>query len=138
VKKAFLIVAALVSFTAFAFAGDVLAITEIAIDVAPNVLNLQRTDDKCVTVHTDIPFDEVDSESVRLVVGGVEIIPYSTYYDLRGDLVAKVWMKDLRNLVVIGVYNTFTLTGFELLDYGEDAFSGTQEILVVDNVPKGR
>lgn len=127
-KKTFLIVAALVSFTAFAFAGDAL---EITIDVAPNVLNLQRTDDKCVTVHTNIPYDEVDCTSVTLEAEGGSITPYLCKNDDSGNFVAKFSMAVVRELPLTpDEYNTFTLSGFK--DDGE-AFSGTQEIWVVDN-----
>jgi len=138
VKKSFLIVAALVSFTAFAFAGDDL---KINIDVAPNVLNLQRTDDKCVTVHTDIPYDEVDRTTVILEVGVDSITPYLCKSDLRGDLVAKFWMKDVREFsLTIDEYNTFTLKGKTIKTDSATSveFWGTQDILVVDNVPKDR
>ena len=132
-KKTFLIVAALVSFTAFAFAGAVL---EISIDVAPKVLNLQRTDDKCVTVHTDIPYDEIDRTTVSLEVGVASITPYLCKSDLRGDLVAKFWMKDVREFsLTIDEYNTFTLTGFNV---DGETFSGAQDILVVNNSPPDR
>lgn len=134
-KKTFLIVAALVSFTAFAFAGNVLAF-DITIDLAPNVLNLQRTDDKCVTVHTDIPYSEVDRTSVSLAVGSVDIFPDSTKSDLRGDLVAKFSMEAVRDFsLTIDAYNTFTLTGVK--DDGE-SFSGSQDIWVQNNIPSGR
>ena len=134
-KKTFLIVAALVSFTAFAFAGDVLSF-EITIDVAPNVINLQRTDDKCVTVHTDIPYSEVDRTSVSLAVGSVDIFPDSTKSDLRGDLVAKFSMEAVRDFsLTIDAYNTFTLTG---VNFNGESFSGSQEIWVVNNIPSGR
>jgi len=139
VKKTFLIVAALVSFTAFAFAEDDLKI--INIDVAPNVLNLQRTDYKCVTVHTDIPYDEVDRTTVILEVGVDSITPYLCKSDLRGDLVAKFWMKDVREFsLTIDEYNTFTPKGKTIKTDSATSveFWGTQDILVVDNVPKDR
>ena len=132
-KKTFLIVAALVSFTAFAFAGDVLG-SEITIDVAPNVLNLQRTVDKCVTVHTDILYSEVSCTSVVLEVGEGSITAYSCFSDDRGYFVAKFWREAVGDLVSVG-YNTFTLTGFNV---DGEAFSGAQDILVVDNVAPGR
>ena len=138
-KKTFLIVAALVSFTTFAFAGDVLAF-DITIDVAPNILNLQRTDDKCVTVHTDIPFNDVNPAFVSLAVGSVDIFPYLTKSDLRGDLVAKFWMANVRELELeIDKYNTFTLTGKTIeIDGVVSDFSGSQDIWVQNNIPSGR
>ena len=138
-KKTFLIAAALVSFTAFAFVGDVLGF-EITIDVAPNVLNLQRTDDKCVTVHTDIPYSDVNLNSVRLYGGIGSIAPYLCKSDLRGDLVAKFSMADIRELELeIDKNNTFTLTGNTIeIDGNVSDFSGDQDILVVNNIPPGR
>ena len=129
-KKTFLIVAALVSFTAFAFAEDVL---EISIDVAPNVLNLQRPGDY-VTVHTDIPYSVVDEHSVELEVGENEPISiYRWKSDDRGYFVAKFKMSDVLELDFdIGDDNTFTLIGNRK---DGDQFWGTQDILVVDNVP---
>ena len=128
-KKTFLIVAVLVSFTASAFAADL----EITIDVAPNVLNLQKTVDKCVTVHTDILYNEVNHEKskVLLFVGNGFTEAYSCFSDDRGYFVAKFWREAVGDLVSVG-YNTFTLTGFNVY---EVPFSGVQDILVVDNVP---
>jgi len=130
VKKTFLIVAALVSFTAFAFAGDV---PDIMIDVAPNVLNLQRPGDY-VTVHTDIPYSLVEAHSVELEVGENEPISiYRWKSDDRGYFVAKFKMSDVLELdFAIDDDNTFTLIG-NRKDGAE--FWGTQDILVVDNVP---
>ena len=129
-KKTFLIVAALVSFTAFAFAGDV---PDIMIDVAPNVLNLQRPGDY-VTVHTDIPYSVVEAHSVELEVGENEPISiYRWKSDDRGYFVAKFKMSDVLELdFAIGDDNAFTLIG-NRKDGVE--FWGTQDILVVDNVP---
>jgi len=124
-------VAALVSFTAFAFAGDDLV--GITIDVAPNVLNLQRPGDS-VTVHTDIFYDDVVPSSVKLKIGENEDIPIDSWkFDLRGYFVAKFRMLDVINLSLEpGKYYAFTLTGSNSEGY---EFSGTQEILVLDNVP---
>jgi hypothetical protein len=132
VKKTFLIVAALVSFTAFAFAEDF----TITIDVAPNVLNLQKTVDKCVTVHTNILYNEVNHEKskVLLLAGNGYTEAYSCFSDDRGYFVAKFWREAVGDLVSVG-YNTFTLTGFNV---DGEAFSGAQDILVVDNVAPGR
>lgn len=108
----------------------------IAIDVAPNVLNLQRTDDKCLTVHTNIDYVEVDASTVRLEVGESNISPYLCKSDLRGDFVAKFSMGAVRELnLEIDEYNTFTLLG---ATKGGDDFWGEQDIMVVDRLPKRR
>jgi hypothetical protein len=135
VKKTFLIVAALVSLTALAFAGNVLAF-EITIDVAPNVLNLQRTNDKCVTVHTNISFNDVDCSSVALEVEGndgttVSILRDYCKSDDRGNFVAKFLMEDIRKLPL----TTYEDNTFKLIGDTKDGvdFWGSQDILVVDN-----
>ena len=132
-KKTFLIVAALVSFTSFALAED------FTIDVSPNVLNLQRTDDKCVTVHTNISYNDVVCSSVALEVvgndGPVSILCDYCKSDDRGNFVAKFLMEDVRKLpLTIYENNTFTLIGYTKDDVD---FWGSQDILVVDN-PKDR
>ncbi len=133
-KKTFLIVAALVSFTTFAFAEDFFP---IAIDVAPNVLNLQSGGDY-VTVHTNIADSLVDTGSVKLFVGDVDgddfADPDSCFSDDRGYFVAQFLRKVVGDIVESGDYNTFILTG---LNKSGKIFSGEQNILVVDNVPKG-
>ena len=128
-KKTFLIVAALVSFTAFAFAGDVLGF-DVTIDVAPNVLNLQSTGDY-VTVHTNILYDDVDSATVMLKAGGGSIPLYFSKRDLRDNFVAKFRRDAVIELdFAICEDNTFTLTGF----YSDgEVFSEAQDILVIDN-----
>ncbi len=134
-KKTFLIVAALVSLTAFAFAGEVL---KIMIDVAPNVLNLQRTDDKCVTVHTDISYSEVDCTSVTLEAGDTKIGAASCKSDDRGNFVAKFSMEDVNNFLPLieDEYNILTLAGKTNATDSVD-FEGEQDILVINN-PKDR
>ena len=130
-KKTFLIVAALVSFTTFAFADDFLRIT---IDVAPNVLNLQSTGD-CVTVHTNILYGDVVPTTVTLDAGGGSITPYLCKPDLRGYFVAKFRRDAVIELdFAIGDDNTFTLNGETIED--DVYFWGEQDILVIDG-PKG-
>ena len=133
-KKTFLIVAALVLFTAFAFAGDVIDGFKITIDVAPNILNLQRTVDKCVTVHTDILYSEVSCTPVVLEVGEGCITAYSCFSDDRGYFVAKFSREAVGDLVSVGD-NTFTLKGKTKATADSVDFWGSQEILVVDNDP---
>jgi len=133
VKKTFLIVAALVSFTTFAFAEELV----ITIDVAPSVLNLQ-SGGECVTVHTDIAYaDDVDCSSVTLNSKTASIMAGSCFSDDRGYFVAKFSMIEVRDdlYLTTGEYNTLKLTGETKgsKDVDGEPFSGTQEIWVVDN-----
>lgn len=100
----------------------------IEIQVSPNVLNLQNNG-VVVTIHTDIPYAAVNGSSVSL--NGLEIESWKS--DNQGFFVAKFNMdevKDLDNLE-IGEYNTLTLSG----ETGNDTFTGTDEILVINNIP---
>ncbi|WP_321494921.1 hypothetical protein [uncultured Desulfobacter sp.] len=105
---------------------------DIEIDVSPNVLNIQ-SNSTVVTVHTDIAYDLVVGATVFL--NGVAIDWWKS--DDRGNFVAKFASNEIKTLdgLVIGDYNTLTLTGYTT---GEEAFIGTQEIMVLDNVPAGR
>ena len=105
---------------------------EINIDVAPNVLNIQ-SNGTVVTVHTDIAYGSVNFSTVYL--NGLAIDSWKA--DDRGNFVAKFLMDAVKTLdgLVIGGYNTLTLVG---VDTDGEAFSGTQDILVIDNIPKGR
>jgi hypothetical protein len=104
----------------------------IDIDVAPNVLNLQNQGE-VVTVHTDLAYSSVVGSSVYL--NGVEIDWWKV--DNRGNFVAKFAMDDIQGLdgLIIGDYNALTLRGTTITG---DTFSGTQDILVVDNVAAGK
>jgi len=100
----------------------------IEIQVSPNVLNLQNNG-VVVTIHTDIPYSAVIGSSVSL--NGLEIESWKS--DNQGYFVAKFNMdevKDLDNLE-IGGYNTLTLSG----ETGNDTFTGSSEILVINNIP---
>jgi hypothetical protein len=57
--------------------------------------------------------------------------------DDRGNFVAKFNSDEIKTLdgLIIGGYNTLVLTGFTT---GEDAFIGTQDIMVIDNIPAGK
>jgi hypothetical protein len=99
---------------------------EIAIDIAPNTLNLASSG-QVVTVHTDIPYPAVDVSSVYL--NGVLIESWKA--DNRGNFVAKFSMEEVKRLdgLVIGGYNTLTIVG---LTVDDEEFWGEQEILVID------
>lgn len=103
---------------------------EIAIDIAPATLNLQSRG-TVVTVHTDIPYVDVDVVSVYLA--GVAIASWKA--DDRGYFVAKFDMDDVKTIdgLVINGANTFQLVGLDV--FGEP-FWGEQEVMVVDRGPR--
>ena len=105
---------------------------DIEIDVSPNVLNIQSSG-TVVTVHTDIAYGAVEGASVFL--NNVAI--YYSKSDNRGYFVAKFVMDDIKTLdvLIIGDYNTLTLTGYT---DDREAFIGTQDIKVIDVVPQGK
>jgi len=104
---------------------------EILIDVSPNVLNLQSSG-TVVTVHTNVDYNTVIASSVFL--NGVPITFYKS--DDRGYFVAKFAMNDVKGLpLVIGEFNTLLLLG--ATDDGL-SFTGTQDIKVINIMPKGR
>ena len=127
------------------FAGCVLAVTlccflypsttlgfEIQIDVSPNVLNIQ-SESTIVTVHTDISYSLVLGATVFL--NDVEIDWWKS--DDRGNFVAKFLSDEIKTLegLIIGDYNTLVLTGYTI---DGEAFIGSQDIKVIDNLPKGK
>ena len=103
---------------------------DINIDVAPNVLNIQSKS-VVVTVHTDVAYNLVLGSSVFL--NDVAIDHWKA--DDRGNFVAKFSSDEVKNLdgLIIDDYNTLVMTGY--LTSGE-AFIGTQDILVIDVLPK--
>ena len=104
---------------------------DIEIDVSPKVLNIQ-SQSTIVTVHTDIAYSLVVGASVFL--NGVAIDWWKS--DDRGNFVAKFESDEIKTLygLIIGDYNTLVLTGYTT---GGEAFIGTQDIMVIDNVPEG-
>jgi hypothetical protein len=106
-------------------------IIEIEIDISPNVLNIQ-SESAIVTVHTDIAYYLVTGASVFL--NGVAIDWWKS--DDRGNFVAKFVSDEIKALegLSIGDYNTLTLIGFTT---GQEEFKGTQDIMVIDNIPAG-
>ena len=103
----------------------------IEIQVSPNVLNLQNQG-QVVTIHTDIPYWTVLGSSVSL--NDVEIASWKA--DAQGYFVAKFVMSAIKNLPLnIGEMNTMTLDGSKT---NGETFTGSSEILVVNNVPNGR
>jgi hypothetical protein len=111
------------------FGVSSIPIVNIQIDVAPNVLNLLNKG-SVVTIHTDVDYGLVVGSSVFL--NGILIQSWKA--DDRGDFVAKFNMDAIKGLPLkIGVYNELKISG--LLTTGEE-FTGTQQILVVNNTPK--
>lgn len=103
---------------------------EILIKVSPSVLNLESSG-KVVTVHTDIAYGDVVASTVFL--NNVEIDSWKA--DDRGNFVAKFVMEDIKDLPFeIDQLNTFTLIG---LTKDNLSFWGSEEVLIVDNIPKG-
>ena len=105
---------------------------EIEIDVSPNVLNIQ-SESTIVTVHTDIAYSLVVGATVFL--NDVAIDWWKS--DDRGNFVAKFNSDEVKALdgLIIGDYNTLVLTGYTT---GGEAFMGTQDIMVIDNIPAGK
>ena len=104
---------------------------DIEIDVSPNVLNIQ-SQSTIVTVHTDIAYNIVAGASVFL--NGVAIDWWKS--DDRGNFVAKFESDEIKTLagLITGGYNTLTLNGYTTED---EAFVGSQDIMVINNVPVG-
>ena len=106
-------------------------VQNIEIQVSPNVLNI-GSKGEIVTVHTDLPYSIVDGASVFL--NGVPISWWKS--DDRGYFVAKFDIDKVKYEagLVIGM-NPVAFTGF-LTDGGQ--FTGSQDLKVVDNDPKGK
>ena len=105
---------------------------DIEIQVSPNILNLQ-SNGVVVTIHTDVAYSLVDASTVTL--NGVVIQSWKA--DDQGNFVAKFNMDEIKDLpgLEIGEYNTLTLEGST--SSGE-SFTGSEEVLVINNVPKGK
>ena len=106
--------------------------TIIEIQFSPNVLNLQNQG-QVVTIHTDIAYGLVEAETVYL--NGVEIESWKA--DNQGNFVAKFNMDDIQGLesLVVGEYNNFTMIG---TCYDGSTFTGSEDVLIVDNIPAGQ
>ncbi len=103
----------------------------IFIQVSPNVLNLQNNG-QVVTVHTNIAYSAVVASSVSL--NDVAISSYKA--DNKGFFVAKFLIDDIKGLPLdIDALNTLSLEGSTKTG---DLFFGTQDILVINVIPKGK
>ena len=74
----------------------------VPIVISPSTINLQWKG-QCVTVHADIPYSEVVSNSVTLSTLNDSISATATFPDDRGDLVAKFSVEDVRRIVELGM-----------------------------------
>ena len=104
----------------------------ISIDVAPNVLNIQ-SNSVIVTVHTNIAYSAVDVNNSLVYLNDIEIDWWKA--DNRGNFVAKFNSDEVKDLELsVNDYNLLELAG-----YTTDGifFHGFQDIMVIDNVPKG-
>ncbi|HUV03441.1 MAG TPA: hypothetical protein VMW67_08435 [Desulfobacteria bacterium] len=90
--------------------GIVLAQTTVEISIAPATLNLADIDDKCVTVHTDIAYNEYNTYAWDL--NGVAAA--YTKEDNRGNLVVKFDRAAVAGIVDVGEEVPLTLTGTTL------------------------
>lgn len=107
---------------------------EIAIDVAPNTLNIQ-SEGNVVTVHTNIGYGAVDHDNVFL--NDIQISSWKA--DNQGFFVAKFLMSEVKALADTGDLevpgeNVLTLVGYT--SEGVE-FTGSQAITVIDVVPTG-
>jgi hypothetical protein len=109
-----------------------LADYDIAIDIAPNVLNIQ-SESVVVTVHTDVAYSLVVGSSVFL--NDVAISHWKA--DARGNFVAKFSSDEIKSLdgLKIDDYNTLVLIGY---DKDGNSFIGTQDIRVISVFPNGK
>ena len=99
---------------------------EITIRIAPATLNLQ-SNGSVVTVHTDVPYGDVDVAAVFLE--GVLINSWKA--DDRGYFVAKFLIDEIKTVdgLVIGDYNTLQFVA--VTTFGE--VSGEADVMVIDS-----
>lgn len=112
--------------------GIVLAQTPIDIRIAPSALNLYDVEDKCVTVHAEILYSEVnvsDLESLTLAGSDGAVTAYDAFPDDRGYLVVKFDRREVAGIVVEGDEVPLTLTG---VTKDETVFTGTDAIRVIN------
>jgi hypothetical protein len=103
---------------------------DTAIRIAPETLNLGSSG-TVVTVHTDVPYSDVDVYSVFL--SGVAIDAWKA--DDRGFFVAKFLMDEIKaiNGLVLNDVNTFTLVAMTI---NGDPICGEAEVFIIDRGPQ--
>jgi hypothetical protein len=106
--------------------------TDIDIRIAPATLYLNddvwASDDPYVTVHAEIPFSTVDTDSLTLETDGNTVDAIRTEADNRGYLVVKFDRRAVVGIVEVGK-EVMTLTGTTT---GDEPFTGSATIRVID------
>ena len=108
---------------------------DIAINISPNIINLESMD-HTFGIHTSIPYSDVNIDEVILVCpNDYELYPTVCYADSLGNLVAKFDTSDLEADcgLVIGTINTLVLEGETLAE--PEPFAGTGEVLIIESQP---
>jgi hypothetical protein len=104
----------------------------IDIRIAPATLNLNddvwASDDPYVTVHAEIPYRTVDTDSLTLETDGNTVDAIRTEADNRGYLVVKFDRRAVVGIVEVGK-EVMTLTGTTT---GDEPFTGSATIRVID------
>jgi hypothetical protein len=100
------------------------------IRIAPETINL-RSSGTVVTVHTDVPYSDVDVYSVYL--SGVAISAWKA--DDRGYFVAKFLMDDIKSIDGLNLndYNTFQFLAMTVVG---DPICGEAEVYIIDRGPQ--
>ena len=125
ISKRYLIL--LVALSMILGAGIVVADDETEIRITPATLNLAVTEDKCVTVHTEILYNElIVTEDWTLKVDGGNVVATDTFSDNRGYLVVKFDRSEVAEIVYVDEEVTLTLIE------GKN-FIGSDTIRVIDN-----
>lgn len=108
----------------------VVADDETEIRITPATLNLADTEDKCVTVHTEISYyEDIVTDSWTLMADGGNVVATDTFSDKRGNLVVKFDRAEVADIVYVGEEVTLTLTG-EMED--GTPFTGLGTIRVIE------
>ncbi len=107
-------------------------VPEMVIDVSPGILNL-ASDGETVTVHTDVPHEDVYTAELYFQVGDEPPRAFSwrTKEDNRGFFVANFYMEEVRALEPnIGDDNKIVVE----IVYGDNTIAfGEQQITVIDS-----
>ena len=96
------------------------------IQISPNTLNL-RSEGTVVTVHTDVPYPDVDVYTVYL--GGVAISAWKA--DDRGYFVAKFLMEEIKIIDGLTI-NDYNLFQFVATTVSGIAICGEADVMVID------
>lgn len=107
---------------------------EVDIEIAPSTINLAFGGD-VVTVHTDIPYNDVDGSSVVLYYRDQGVAISSWKSDDRGYFVAKFLAANIRTLDDLRIpgSNLFELWG---VTWSGNAFLGSDSVRVIFMAPR--